>query len=259
MGKVLVIIIAVVIVIALLWSCGTVSVVKTNWWLVDQLEGYQPIGLLQYWWVDTLPPEIIAEKYRGRNCALVRYESWTGSGFTIPDREEKKTWASLCPSAEDITRFGPPVTVGVTGVFWFRKTGTLEQGVRGPYIITGLRLIGGRGGWEQGPAILPKDFDPDTEPKEGIALNPVVLANCRARLWMGENQSFKFSRCDEFGTEGANWERVAPKSGVGEDNNFVLLIGINGARLDPLRKVPVLANSRPANLGPLPLMPDGGQ
>jgi len=263
-----IIILVVAVVCVILYACsGSLAgtAVKTSWWVIDTLESYQPAGLLQYHWVDELPSDLIVPDKRGKHCALVRYESWTRSGFAIPpltvDGKPNPTrWAYICPSKEDIERFGRPITVATGGFFWYPRKGSAESGDKGRLLVTGIRLVGEKGGWEQGPAVFPPEFDPLTEPRDAAGPNPLALANCRVRLYLGDHvPGVQISRCDEFGFEGGAYIRATPMSKDWGKTAFVLLTNFDGIRLVPFEEVDKkMRQSRPADiLGDLPMVPIG--
>jgi hypothetical protein len=266
MSKVLLFIAILLVVCVILYACSAVGggvALRESWWTIDTLEAYQPVGLLQYHWVDQLPPDLIVPEKRGKNCALVRYESWTRSGFAIPPltvngAPNRTKWAYICPSAEDVQRFGRPVTVAIGGFFWYPKKGSAEAGDKGRLLLGGIRLIG-EGGWEQGAAVFPENMDPLTEPRDAAGPNPLLLANCKARIYLGDRApgGVKISRCDEFGFEGGAYVRVTPMSKDWDKTAFVLLQNFDGLRLVAFEDVDgKVKQSRPVDiLGAIPMVP----
>lgn len=267
--ELILILVGVVIVIAVVIASCSAGTAQVNRILLDTVETLKPAGLLQFGFLDKFPDEVIKPELAGKGCAVVRYESWTKSDYTIPpltipDPQDKnktipnpKLWTYLCPNPGEVDKFGKPATIGVVGTEFFPTVGAMEQGQKVYFMICGLRLIGGGpGGFEMGDPVYSVGCDPKFWPSTDTGLDLKNLAqqmNCQVRLWTGTQ--FQLSTCAEVAYDVSNRVRQAPGAESDGITNQILWLGSGGAKFTPLSSMPGALKSRPESLGKLPSWP----
>ena len=256
----------VVIIIATAIALITTSAAQVNRILLDTVETVKPAGLLQFGFLDKFPKKVVNPELAGKGCAVVRYESWTKSDYTIPalripdPKDKNKTianpeeWTYLCPNPGEVEKFGTPATVGVVGTEYFPTVGAMEQGQKVYLMICGLRLVGsGPGGFEMGDPVYSVGCDPKFWPSTDTGLDLKNLAqqvNCQVRLWTGTQ--FQLSTCAEVAYDVSNRVRQSPGAESDGMTNQILWLGSGGPKFTTLSSTPGALKLRPGSLGKLP-------
>lgn len=219
----------------LITQMGTIGIAQVNRIALDTVETLKPGGLVHF-------KENETDDGKSKYC-MVKYESWTGSGYRIP---ANGSWGKMGPIPTD-----KPCIPAVGGREYYPKIGSAEAGKKVWFQACFIRLVN-ESLVETGNYIEadPK-CDPDFWPEEKEIPNPVLLANCELRIATGT--TFQISMCKEFGFSHSNGLRRNPgpemiKAGA---TSFIVWYGFQGTTVYPVYNLnDPLFNFRPKSLGP---------